>query len=314
MTDLVLATPLPADLVARSIELGEKQPAANTERAYAGDWARFEAWCRHHGRRALPASEFTIQTHLLHLSDEGLRFSTISRAYASIRVQHERAGERLPTLHTVTTALSNLAKTLGSATHGKTPLLAEQLRMAVAGEAVTNLGVRDRALLLLGFAAALRRSELVALDRQDVHFSDDGLTVTVRRSKTDQKGEGRVVGVPHGSKAACPVRATKAWIEAGSIVEGALFRRIDRWGHIAPERLAPAAVARAVKRAAELVGLDPAEFAGHSLRSGLATSAAKAGKGLDVIMNTTGHKSERIARGYIRHATVFDACASEGLL
>jgi integrase len=320
MSDLVLspplslAVPIDADLLKRSAELGKKNQSPNTVRAYASDWARFGGWCRHHGCASLPATENTIRTHLAQLEKEGLRFSTISRAYAAIRVRHAEAGERLPTLPTVTEALRNLAKDLGSASHGKSPLVAGELRRVVAHAADTALAIRDRAILLLGFAAALRRSELVALDCSDLHFSDDGLKVSVRRSKTDQRGEGRTIGVPYGSRAACPVRAVKAWLAAASITSGPVFRPIDRGDHVGAQRLAPAAVARAVKRAAELVGLDPKDFAGHSLRSGLATSAAKAGKGLDVIMNTTGHKSERVARGYIKHATVFDACASEGLL
>ena len=263
----------------------------------------------------MPADEGTIRTYLARLGTEGLRHSSIARAYAAIRAVHVDAGHPLPTLASVTNALHNLGRQLGTAPRGKAPMMADALKRIARASGESMLDVRDRALLLVGFAAALRRSELVALDVADVRFTDDGLEVAIRRSKTDQLGQGRLVGVPHGSKAACPVRALRAWLDRAGIVEGPIFRPVDRGGRIGAERLRDQAVARAVQRAAEQAGLDPADFGAHSLRAGLATSAAKAGKGLDVIMATTGHRrSERVARGYIRHGSLFDACASEGLL
>jgi site-specific recombinase XerD len=283
--------------------------AKNTRRAYAGDWSRFDSWCACAGVRSFPASEETIRCYLLQLKDEGLKFSSINRTYAAIRAMHLQGGSPLPFLPSVRDALHFIGRTSGTEAHGKSPMSVEVLMQAVSIEPTRMLAVRDRALLLLGFAAALRRSDLVGLDVPDIVYTEDGLVVTARRPGD----ESRVVAVAHGTNA-CPVRAVKTWLSAASITAGPVFRPVDRGDRIGAERLSSAAVARAVKRAAELVGLDPAEFAGHSLRSGLATSAAKAGKGLDVIMNTTGHKSERVARAYIRHATVFDACASEGLL
>ena len=164
-------------------------------------------------------------------------------------------------------------------------------------------GLRDRAILTLGWFAALRRSELVALDVADVAFTADGLVVTVRRGKTDQEGHGRAIGVPYASAPAlCPVRALRACLDASATVEGRMFPVSDR------------TVARLVKRAASAAGLDPAAFAGHSLRAGFATTAAKKGKSLDAIMRQTGHRSERVARGYIRHARLFDDNAARGLV
>jgi site-specific recombinase XerD len=152
-------------------------------------------------------------------------------------------------------------------------------------------GVRDRALLLLGFAGAFRRSELVALDVADLSFTARGVEVTIRRSKTDQEGAGRVVAIPLGSQAeTCPVRSLRAWLEAAGIEAGSIFRAVNRWGRVGG-RLADRDVACTVKRAAERAGLDPAAFSGHSLRAGLATSAALAGKSDRAIMATTGHKS-----------------------
>jgi integrase len=166
----------------------------------------------------------------------------------------------------------------------------------------------------VGFAGAFRRSELVALDVSDCAFSTEGLTITLRRSKTDQEGLGRKVGLPYGSKASvCPVRALQAWLDAAGVTEGALFRSVDRHGNVGGE-LGGRDVARIVKRAAAASGLDAKVFAGHSLRAGLATSAAKAGKGAHAIMKTTGHRSVAMVQRYIRDAELFNDNAAAGLL
>jgi len=218
------------------------------------------------------------------------------------------------------------------------------------------IGIRDRALLLLGFAGAFRRSELVALDLADIHAGHDGLTITIRKSKTDQEGQGRKVGIPYGSHpCTCPVRAMAAWkdrteaadkdclVECSGSVEGArekegearekegeagekiptekmmprgpLFRAVDRHGRLGAGRLSDRAVALIVKRAALAAGLDPSRYAGHSLRAGLATSAAQAGVSERSIMALTGHKSVTVARRYIRDGSLFrdNAAAQVGL-
>ena len=178
------------------------------------------------------------------------------------------------------------------------------------------LGVRDRALLLVGFAGAFRRSELVSLNVRDLKFTNDGLTVTLRRSKTDQEGSGRKVGIPYGSSPeTCPVRSLRAWLEASGIESGPVFRPINRHGQIRPSRLSDRAVALIVKRAAEAAGKDPAEFAGHSLRSGLATAAAIGGASERAIMKQTGHRSTAMVRRYIRDGSLFreNAAARVGL-
>lgn len=178
------------------------------------------------------------------------------------------------------------------------------------------IGVRDRALLLLGFAGAFRRSELVALDLADVHAGHDGLTVVIRKSKTDQEGQGRKVGIPYGSHPhTCPVRAMATWREKSGLSEGALFRAINRHGQLQAGRLSDRAVALIVKRAALAAGLDATKYAGHSLRAGLATSAAQAGVSERSIMAQTGHKSVMVARRYIRDGSLFrdNAAAQVGL-
>jgi integrase len=173
------------------------------------------------------------------------------------------------------------------------------------------LGQRDACLLLLGFASATRRSELVALDVADVADTNDGLVVTVRRSKTDQEGAGREIGIPYGANpATCPVRAFRAWLEVSEITEGPLFRPINRHGQLGETRLSDQSVAAVVKRTAEAAGLDPKLVAGHSLRSGMATSAARAGATEVEIMNQTGHKSLPVLRRYVRRGSLFNGNAA----
>jgi integrase len=186
----------------------------------------------------------------------------------------------------------------------------------VGGLGTDSAGCRDRALLLLGFAGALRRSELVGLDVADITEGTDGLTVLLRRSKTDQEGAGRTVGVPYGSNpVTCPVRAWRAWLEVSGIEEGPVFRSVDRHGRIGVTRLTAQAVALVLKRHAAGAGLDPGDVAGHSLRAGLATSAAEAGVPERVIAATTGHRGTAMLRRYIREGSLFreNAASAVGL-
>ena len=278
-----------------------------------------------HGAPFLPASPdckgthgastgATVALYLTELAESGARVSTIMRALASISVAHKDAGHASPRSDPrVAAVVGGIRRTVGTAPKQKAPLTVEALRKVVRALPEGPAGVRDRAMLLLGFAGALRRSELVALDVGDVREVADGLEVTIRRGKTDQEGAGRVVGVPFGRKETCPVRALRAWLELAALTEGPVFRAVSQSGAVGAERLSDQSVALVVKRACESAGV-AGDFAGHSLRAGLATSAAKAGKGLDAIMRQTGHKSERVARGYVRLATVFDANAADGLL
>jgi integrase len=178
------------------------------------------------------------------------------------------------------------------------------------------IGSRDRTLLLIGFAGAFRRSELVALNRDAVEITGDGLVITIKRSKTDQEGAGRKIGLPYAAhKETCPVRSLQEWLERSAITDGPLLRPINRHGHMAEGRLSSAAVGEIVKRHATAVGLDPTKFSGHSLRSGLATSAAAAGASERSIMAQTGHRSVNMVRRYIRDGSLFreNAAAVVGL-
>jgi integrase len=174
-------------------------------------------------------------------------------------------------------------------------------------------GLRDRALLLLGFAGAFRRSELVALNVADLQFCDDGLRVTIRRSKTDQEGLGATIAIVRGSTA-CPVRAVRTWIEMAGILDGPLFRPVTRTGRVSSRRLSGRAVADLVKRYARRAGLNAADFSGHSLRSGFLTSAAARGASIFKMMDVSRHKSIDTLRGYVRDAEIFRDHAGNGLL
>jgi integrase len=175
-------------------------------------------------------------------------------------------------------------------------------------------GARDRSLLLVGFAGALRRAELVGLDVEDLAWTEDGLVVTLRRSKTDQEGEGRRVAIPLGSTPeTCAARSLRRWLEVAKVSDGPVFRVVTRHGHVGA-RLTSHSVARIVKRAAKAAGLDPSQLSGHSLRAGLATAAAKAGKSERSIMAQTGHRSVAMVRRYIREADLFVDNAANGLL
>lgn len=212
--------------------------------------------------------------------------------------------------------MAGIRRNKGTAQTAKTPVLVEDLRRMITRLPETLLGVRNRALLLIGFSGAFRRSELVALDVNDVASTRDGLVVTIRRSKTDQDSEGRKIGIPYGSNpATCPIRSLQEWLERSGISDGPLFRPINRHGKMASIRLSGAAVSDVVKRYVEAAGLDATEFAGHSLRSGLATSAAMAGASERSIMNQTGHRSLNMVRRYIRDGSLFreNAVAVVGL-
>jgi integrase len=202
--------------------------------------------------------------------------------------------------------MKGIRRTLGTAPQQKAPTLTADIRAMVDATDSGLIGVRDRALILLGFAGAFRRSELVSLDLTDLEFGRDGLTVNLRRSKTDQEGQGRKVGIPYGSNPeTCPVRTVQAWIEQAGITDGAAFRSVNRHGHVQPGRLLGADVARIVKKLAESAVLDPAKYAGHSLRAGHATAAAIAGASERSIMNQTGHRSVQMVRRYIRDGNLF---------
>ncbi len=299
---------------ARAYVAVSRAPA--TVRAYASDWRSFTAWCATHGLIGLPAEPTTVVLYLTYLARNS-KTATIRRRLSSISVAHQAAGVASPTTDIlVRSTWSGIRRTNGIAQTAKAALLTDDVRAMVMTLGDTLIGRRDACLLLLGFASALRRSELVALDIGDVVETNDGLVVTIARSKTDQEGEGRQIGIPYGSHpTTCPVRALRAWLAAAEIEDGPLFRPIDRHGRFGSERLSDRAVAIVVKRTAEAAGIDPRLVAGHSLRSGMATSAARAGATEVQIMRQTGHKSLPVLRRYVHAGSLFtdNAAAKLGL-
>ncbi len=301
---------------ARARDYARGARAANTRRAYRADWADFTAWCQERGRSALPAAPETVALYLADRA-EHCKTSTLQRRLVAIAQAHKAAELESPTTHASVRAVwSGIRRTHGTAQIGKQAAVTADVRAMVATLPDALPGWRDRALLLLGFAGAFRRGELVALDVADITSTRDGLVVTVRRGKTDQEGQGRQVGIPYGSRLlTCPVRAVEHWRVATGITSGPLFRPINRHGQVRPTRLTDQSVALIVKRAAEAAGLDAARYAGHSLRAGLATAAAAAGVSERAIMAQTGHKSVPMVRRYIRDGSLFNenAAADVGL-
>jgi site-specific recombinase XerD len=278
----------------------------------------FEAWCDEHHLVALPAEPAVVAMYLTDLADSGdFKASTLSRRLVSIAQAHKAGGYKSPTSEeTVRLVNAGIRRTIGTAQRAVKPVVTEDLRQMVATCGDDAAGIRDRAMLLLGFAAALRRSELAALNVDDIEQTRDGLVVTLRRSKMDQEGAGRRLGVPYGSRpSTCPVRAYEAWVNAAGLTEGAVFRPVDRHGNVGDERITDRGGALVVKRRAKDAGINPSEVSGHSLRAGLATAAASAGVQERVIAQTTGHKSMTVLRRYIREGNLFNenAAAAVGL-
>jgi len=278
----------------------------NTKRSYSFDWTDFIAYCSTNNEQALPASVNTIINYLADLAKRA-KPSTISRRVTAISQAHQAKGYESPTYSlAVRAVLSGIRKTKGTRQQGKAALLTSDI-IAMVNTLPNNLkGIRDKAILLLGFAGAFRRSEIVALDVEDLTISREGLTVLIRRSKTDQEGAGREVGILYGSHSdTCPVRAYLDWVDVSGINTGKLFQSINKGGRIMGNALNGKEVARIVKQAAEHAGLNPEVYSGHSLRAGLATSAAIAGVGEHDIMKQTGHRSVNMVRRYIRDGSLF---------
>jgi integrase len=305
-----------AEIAADARDFVAASRAESTTRVYRTAWAQFTAWCDEHGVRALPAGADTVACYVADLAKVA-KPATIDLRLAAISAAHRAAGYDSPTKEeAVRLVRRGVRRTLGTAQRQVRPLTVPELRTMLGGLGTEPSGCRDRALLLLGFAGALRRSELVGLDVADITEGTDGLTIRLRRSKTDQEGAGRTVGIPFGANpVTCPVRAWRAWLEVSGITEGAAFCPVDRHGHIGATRLSAQAVALVLKRHAVRVGLDPGEVAGHSLRAGLATSAAAAGVPERVIAQQTGHKGTAMLRRYIREGSLFreNAASAVGL-
>jgi len=316
LTVLETAQNLPAALgpdLATAIDLAKAEKAASTRKAYGTDFRLFKAWCDARGVPSLPAAPETVAAYLAaHASTS--KASTLGRRVAAIRYAHRLAGLALPTdAEGVKATMRGIRRTYGSARVRKAPAVAGKMLGMVATAPDKIAGLRDRALLLIGFGGALRRSELVALDVADIEETETGLLVTIRGGKTDQERAGATIAIARGD-IACPAKALRAWLDAAGIESGAIFRPIDKGGTTRDLRLTDRSVANIVKAYAERAGFDASAFSGHSLRAGFLTSAAGKGASIFKMMDVSRHKSVDTLRGYVRDAELFKDHAGAGLL
>ncbi|MDR6224354.1 site-specific integrase [Desmospora profundinema] len=317
MNSITPHTAIPPSLqetVKKARDYTAQAKAGNTTRAYGADWRDFTEWCTQHGRDPLPADPQTVAYYIADLA-ERRKPSTIQRRLSAVSQAHQAAGYDTPTASILVRSVwAGIRRAKGTRQEGKLPLLVEDLRLILRHVPDDLPGRRDRALLLVGFAGAFRRRELVSLDVGDIQITGRGMVILLRRSKTDQEGIGRKIGIPYGSSPhTCPVEALQEWLAASKIGHGPLFRPINRHGQIRNMRLSDKSVALIVKRRAAEAGLDPRRFSGHSLRAGLATTAAMAGKDERAIMEQTGHKSTQMVRRYIRDGSLFRDNAATGI-
>ena len=243
------------------------------------------------------------------------RITTIRRHCAAIAAAHREAG--FPTLTTrpaIKELLRGMTRKIGTPVKPVDALLSEDIKHMTKALPDTFMGKRDKALILVGFAGAFRRAEIVGLNVADISYRDEGIVILLRRSKTDQQGEGRWVGIPYGkSQDTCPVTALKHWLETSEIAEGAIFRGLYKYNHLVSDRLSRRSVANIVKKAAQAAGLDPEKYSGHSLRSGHCTQASRAGVAEHVIAQQTGHKSISSLKRYIRLGRLFEENSADSL-
>jgi site-specific recombinase XerD len=317
LQELTVATPLTPAILSLEEAAGDFARASKsdaTRRAYQTDAADFTAWCRRHGLEPLPASVSTVAAYLAGLARSRLKASTITRRCAGIRYMHRMAGYDPPTSsEAIKAVLAGIRRSTGTAVTRKAPATAESVRIVLQDMPDDIRGLRDRALLLLGFAGALRRSELVALDVSDLEDTAEGLHIHIRRSKTDQEGAGDFVSIPHGSRLR-PVAAVKEWLQAAGITDGPIFRSIKKGGLVTPDRLSDRTVAEIVKKRMEAAGFDPALFSGHSLRAGFVTSALHHGADILRVMDVTRHREVSTLKCYDRRAKAFKQHAGEAFL
>jgi site-specific recombinase XerD len=292
----------------------EAEKSDNTRRAYKADWADFEAWCHAQSCTLLPAAPIDVARYLAHLADGGLKTSTIQRRTSAIAAAHKAAGFEPPTnFEGVKAVMRGIRRRVGKRKRKVAPATAEVLLAAIDEIPATLAGLRDRALLLIGFAGAFRRSELVDLEVNDIERRPRGIVLHLARSKTDQEGEGELLPIPAGGKLR-PVAALDTWLAASGITEGPIFREVDRHGRVGEKALSGRSVARIVKKALRAAGLEASAFSGHSLRAGFVTSALASGVDTLKIMKQTRHVKVDTLKEYDRRDNDLEDHAGEGFL
>ena len=289
----------------------QSSKANNTIRAYKSDFNDFELFCAKNGLKSFPSEPKIVSLYLTHLSIRNVKMSTLKRRLVSIGVIHKLKGHYLDTKHpSIIENIMGIKRRKGSIQNGKKPLLINSLKQIINvidkenDEEIKKF--RDRSIILIGFSGGFRRNEIVSLNYDDLEFVTEGLKINLRKSKTDQFGEGMVKGLPYFDNSQyCPVLSLKKWIEVSKIVTGALFRRFSKGSKLTNNRLTDQTVALLIKKYLKLAGIEDKNYSGHSLRSGFATSAAESGAAERSIMAMTGHKSTEMVRRYIKEANLF---------
>ena len=289
----------------------QSSKASNTVRAYKSDFKDFGLFCAQNGFKSLPSEPKIVSLYLTHLSTRDMKMSTIKRRLVSIGVIHKLKGHYLDTKHpSIIENIMGIKRRKGSVQNGKKPLLISNLKALInvideqKKEEIKK--IRDRSIILIGFSGGFRRNEIVSLDYEDLDFVEEGLKINIRRSKTDQFGEGFKKALPYfDSSEYCPVVSVKKWIDVSKIKSGALFRRFNKGSKISENRLTDQTVALLIKEYLGLAGIDNKNYSGHSLRSGFATTAAESGVEERSIMAMTGHKTSEMVRRYIKEANLF---------
>lgn len=303
----------------RSREYADAGMSASTRRAYEADWNDFASWCASVGASPLPADPATVARYITARAPQ-LAVSTLARRLAAIRSRHLREDLQPPDNDHLRSCWKGIRHQHGRPARKKRALVMEDLSQVLEAIPGDLRGARDRALILVGFAGALRRGELAQLSldpasRIRVEFVSRGLEVRLDKSKGDQEGHGAVVAVPHGRTLNCPVAALQAWLKVSKISAGPVFRPIDRWGHLGDRALTGFAVAQVVKKRGLRAGLPADALGGHSLRSGFITEALANGAQHHVVMRQSRHARYDTMRGYIRDAELFthNAASKVGL-
>ena len=289
----------------------QNSKANNTVRAYKSDFNDFGLFCAQNGFKSLPSEPKIVSLYLTHLSTKNVKMSTLKRRLVSVGVIHRLKGYYLDTKHpSIIENLMGIKRRKGSTQRGKKPLLINNLKIIInvideqKKEEIKKL--RDRSIILIGFSGGFRRNEIVSLDYEDLEFVQEGLKIDLKRSKTDQFGEGSLKGIPYFNNSKyCPVVSIRKWIEVSKICSGALFRRFTKGSKLSENRLTDQTVALLIKKYLKLADIESKNYSGHSLRSGFATSAAESGAEERSIMAMTGHKSTEMVRRYIKEANLF---------
>jgi len=289
----------------------QNSKANNTVRAYKSDFNDFALFCTQNGFKSLPSEAKIVSLYLTHLSTKNAKMSTLKRRLVSIGVIHKLKGHYLDTKHpSIIENIMGIKRRKGSIQNGKKPILISSLKSII--NVIDNLKkeqikkLRDRSIILIGFSGGFRRNEIVSLNYDDLEFVTEGLKISLKRSKTDQFGEGLVKALPYFDNSQyCPVVSLEKWIEISNIKSGPLFRRFSKGSKLSENRLTDQTVALLIKEYLELAGIDSKNYSGHSLRSGFATTAAESGAEERSIMAMTGHKSTEMVRRYIKEANLF---------